>query len=121
MGNAISEALALGQSLWFDNLKRGLITSGDLKKLIDGGIRGVTSNPAIFEKAIGEGHDYEAQLTQLARAGVANATALYEQLAVKDIQDACDAFRGVYQATQGRDGFVSLEVSPLAAHDTAGT
>ena len=108
-----------GQSLWYDHIRRGLITSGELDRLIEeDGLRGVTSNPAIFEKAISGSPDYDAGIAALARHGDANARAIYEHLAIRDIQDAADRLMAVYVRTDRRDGYVSLEVSPELAHDT---
>lgn len=122
MANSLHEVFALGQSIWFDHIHRTFIRDGGLKRLIEqDGVRGVTSNPAIFAKAIGDGSGYLEELSRLAQHGGLDAKAIYEHLAVTDTQDACDQFAGVYASTQGRDGFVSLEVSPVAADDTAAT
>ena len=119
--NPLLQLRELGQSIWFDNIERKLITSGELRRLIEeDGLGGVTSNPAIFEKAISGSDDYTDQLRELAEQGK-TANEIYEALAVCDIQMAADALLGVYEATEGRDGFVSLECSPLLAHDTEGT
>jgi transaldolase/glucose-6-phosphate isomerase len=120
MTNQIQQLLEDGQSVWLDNLRRNMFASGELKRLIDRGLRGMTSNPTIFEKAIGAGNDYDEQLGELI-GSEKNADALFWDLAVQDIQNACDAFAGVYESSGGNDGFVSLEVSPLLANDTAGT
>ncbi len=120
MGNQLRELTAAGQSIWLDNIRRNMFASGELQRLIDLGLRGMTSNPTIFEKAIGGGDDYDAQLRSLARSGK-DANALFEALAIDDIRNALDLFRPLYDATDGADGFVSLEVSPLLARDTAGT
>jgi transaldolase/glucose-6-phosphate isomerase len=110
-----------GQSVWLDYMRRSLITSGELRRLVEeDGLRGVTSNPAIFEKAIAGSTDYEQTLHSLSSRNQ-DAKSLYEQLAVRDIQDAADVLRPVYEQTKRRDGYVSLEVSPLLAHDTQGT
>jgi len=110
-----------GQSVWLDYIRRSLITSGDLQRMLnEDGLRGVTSNPAIFEKAIAGSTDYEQTLAALASRNL-DAKALYEQLAIRDIQDASDLLRPVYEQTKRRDGYVSLEVSPTLAHDTHGT
>jgi transaldolase len=110
-----------GQSIWLDNLTRGMLQSGALKRLIDeDGISGVTSNPAIFNKAMTKGTDYDGQIRSLAEQGK-SAGEIYEALAIRDIQAACDLFRPVFDAANGTDGFVSLEVSPHLARDTAGT
>ncbi len=120
MSNQLQQLLAAGQSVWLDNLRRSMFASGELKRLIDEGLRGMTSNPTIFEKAIGSGNDYDAQLATLIGT-TTDPDALFWDLAVQDIQNACDAFRPVFDSADGNDGFVSLEVSPLLAHDTAGT
>ncbi|MGH8733878.1 MAG: transaldolase, partial [Burkholderiales bacterium] len=110
-----------GQSVWLDYIRRSLITSGELRRLIaEDGVRGVTSNPAIFEKAVAGSSDYREML-EAPDARALDANTLYERLAVRDIQEACDALRGVYEETARRDGYVSLEVSPFLAHDTMGT
>src|SRR5579883_221987 len=120
MSNQLDQLLQAGQSVWLDNLRRGMFASGELQELIDSGLRGMTSNPTIFEKAIGAGNDYDEQLrTLIGREH--DAGKLFWDLAVKDIQSACDAFRPLYDRMNGDDGFVSLEVSPLLAKDTAGT
>ncbi|MCI0458167.1 MAG: transaldolase [Gemmataceae bacterium] len=119
--NPLLQLIRYGQSYWMDNLTRGLIHSGELQERVtEQGLRGVTSNPAIFNKAIGGSHDYDAQIEQLTAAGLTVA-AIYERLVVTDIQDACDILRPVHDASDGVDGFVSLEVSPHLAHDTEGT
>jgi len=119
--NPLRELNRLGQSVWFDYIRRKELTSGHLKRLIDeDGLSGVTSNPTIFEKAIGESDDYDTAIQQLAGEG-RDSGAIFEALAVDDIAHAADLFRPVYTATQGRDGFVSIEVSPELAHDSAAT
>ncbi len=120
MENQLKQLLDDGQSVWLDNLRRSMFASGELKRLIDQGLRGMTSNPSIFEKAIGTGDDYDEQLRSLIDEGM-GADDLFWELAVRDIQSACDAFKGVYDSSGGNDGFVSLEVSPLLANDTDGT
>jgi len=120
MSNQLQQLLDAGQSVWLDNLRRGMFASGELQALIDKGLRGMTSNPTIFEKAIGAGSDYDEQLRSLV-GKQHDATALFWDLAISDIQNACDLFRKVYDESGGNDGFVSLEVSPLLAHDTQGT
>ena len=111
-----------GQSPWLDYIRRSLITQGELKRLIDeDGLRGVTSNPAIFEKAITGSNDYADALLELHDRTHGEPKAIYETLAIKDIQDAADLLRPVYDRTSARDGYVSLEVSPHLAHDTEGT
>jgi transaldolase/glucose-6-phosphate isomerase len=112
---------ALGQSFWYDNIHRGLFSSGELKRLIDeDGLRGMTSNPTIFEKAISSGAEYDAALRELAEKGL-SAEQIYEELAIADIKAAADLFRPLYDRERGADGYVSLEVSPKLAHDTART
>lgn len=120
MSNQLAQLLAAGQSVWLDNLRRGMFASGELQGLIDKGLRGMTSNPTIFEKAIGSGNDYDEQLRSLI-GKERDASALFWDLAVDDICNACDLFRPVYDSSGGNDGFVSIEVSPLIAHDTKAT
>jgi transaldolase len=117
---ALTDLQNLGQSIWFDFIRRSLITSGELKSLVAQGVRGVTSNPAIFEKAIAGSVDYDGEIQSLVKAGL-SIEAIYETLAIKDIQMAADVLAPIYRATDGRDGYVSLEVSPFLARDTAGT
>ncbi len=110
-----------GQSVWLDYIRRSLITSGELKRLVvEDGLRGVTSNPAIFEKAIVGSTDYEAVIESKESAAL-DAKELYEKIAIKDVQDAADILRPVYDESERHDGYVSLEVSPLLAKDTTGT
>jgi transaldolase/glucose-6-phosphate isomerase len=120
MGSQLQELTAAGQSIWLDNIRRGMFASGELQRLIDLGLRGMTSNPTIFEKAIGGSGEYDAQLRSLAGSGL-DADGLFEALAIEDIRNALDLFRPLYDASGATDGFVSLEVSPLLASDTAGT
>jgi transaldolase/glucose-6-phosphate isomerase len=115
----MKELARLGQSVWLDYIRRNLITSGELKRLVDEGLGGVTSNPAIFEKAITGSDDYTDILTGDNKD--VDATTLYERLAIRDIQDAADVLRPVYDRTNGRDGYVSLEVSPYKANETKAT
>src|SRR6266446_1853352 len=120
-GNPLKGLLAYGQSPWLDFIRRNILLNGDLKKMIDNdGLRGMTSNPAIFEKAITAGDDYN-DIIHAADAKSSTAMALYEKIAIRDVQDATDIFKGVYTETKGRDGYVSLEVSPMLAFDTQGT
>jgi transaldolase/glucose-6-phosphate isomerase len=120
--NPLLQLLEYGQSVWYDYIRRGLITSGELERLItEDGLRGVTSNPSIWEKAIAGSTDYAEAIDELRRDGIADPKAIYERLAIRDIQDAADVFRPVYDETQRGDGFVSIEVSPGLAHDTDGT
>jgi transaldolase len=119
--NPLVELSKSGQSIWHDGIERGLITSGELKRLIDEDeLRGVTSNPTIFEKAINSSDDYSDQLREQAERQK-SASEIYEALAVRDIQMAADLLAPVFEKTGGADGFVSLECSPLLAHDTAVT
>src|SRR5580693_5538963 len=105
-----------GQSVWLDFIRRSLIAGGELKRLVDeDGLGGVTSNPAIFEKAITGSTDYADALLQLQKRKDLDAMGIYEILAIKDIQDAADTLRPVYDRTRKRDGYVSLEVSPFLA------
>ena len=110
-----------GQSIWYDNIRRGLILSGELQELVREGVLGVTSNPAIFEKAIAGSSDYDPALRALVAQGVGDAEALFERLAVEDIQLAADLLHPTWLRTGGLDGYVSLEVSPYLARDTEGT
>jgi transaldolase/glucose-6-phosphate isomerase len=119
--NPLIELTSLGQSIWYDNIERRLITSGELKRMIEeDGLRGVTSNPAIFEKAISGSDDYLEQLTRMAEQQK-SAVEIYEALAISDIQAAADVLAPVFEKMEGLDGYVSLECSPLLAHDTLGT
>jgi transaldolase/glucose-6-phosphate isomerase len=110
-----------GTSVWLDQIRRSTIESGELQRMVEeDSLRGVTSNPAIFEKAILGSPDYDAELEELAREGL-SAREVYRRMAVKDVQLACDVLRSVYDETGGKDGYVSLEVAPRLAHDTEGT
>ncbi|HXO87626.1 MAG TPA: transaldolase [Candidatus Acidoferrales bacterium] len=120
--NPLKALLRYGQSIWFDYIRRDLITSGQLARMIhEDGLRGMTSNPTIFEKAFSSSPDYTKPLGELARRGDLDAKGIYETLAIRDIQDAADALREVYDAAKRRDGYVSLEVSPYLAHKTQET
>ena len=120
--NPLKALLDYGQSVWLDFIRRNLITSGDLHRLIlDDGLRGVTSNPAIFEKAIAGSTDYTTALRAMERQKDLEPMALYEQIAIRDIQDAADVLLPVYVTSKKRDGYVSLEVSPYLANDTKST
>jgi len=119
--NPLKQLETLGQSIWLDYIRRDLIASGELRRLIEeDGLRGMTSNPAIFEKAIVASHDYDADIQNMAVQGK-GAQEIYEALSQRDVQSAADEFRPLYDRTDGRDGYVSLEVSPRLAHDTDGT
>jgi len=119
--NPLNRLAALGQSIWLDYIHRDMFASGQLRALIaQDSLTGMTSNPAIFEKAIAHSAAYDQQVFELGARGL-SAGAVYEQLSLRDVQQAADEFRGVFDATRGQDGFVSLEVNPHLAHDTAGT
>jgi transaldolase / glucose-6-phosphate isomerase len=119
--NPLKGLLTYGQSPWMDYVRRDLLTGGGLKKMIDeDGLRGMTSNPTIFEKAISAG-DYYKDILESPEAKKLDAKGVFEKIAIRDVQDACDIFKGVYVDCQQRDGFVSLEVSPLLASDAQGT
>ena len=121
MENPLKKLKSFGQSIWMDFLRRSAIDLGEIKQLIDqDGVSGVTSNPSIFEKAIAGSHDYDEAVQTLARQGK-SVQEIYEALTVEDIQRTADLFRPVYDRLDGRDGFVSLEVSPTLAGDTAGS
>lgn len=119
--NPLLKLRDLGQSIWLDYIRRDLIQSGELARLVEqDGVSGLTSNPAIFEKAISSGVEYAEAIRLAARAGL-ESQAAYESIAIDDIRAAADVMKGVFEATDGADGFVSLEVSPRLAHDTEGT
>lgn len=119
--NPLNRLAAFGQSIWLDDIRRVWLEDGTLERLIaKDAVSGVTSNPAIFEKAIAEHHDYDRAIAGLARQG-RSVQEIYETLTVEDIQRAADLLRRVHEATAGRDGYVSLEVSPHLAHDTEAT
>ena len=119
--NPLIELEKLGQAVWLDYIRRDLIATGGLKRLIEeDGLRGMTSNPTIFEKAIGECGDYDADIRTMALTGM-DEKSIYEMLSRRDVQNAADEFRPLYDETGGGDGYVSLEVNPHLAHDTRGT
>src|SRR5215210_7668221 len=121
MSNRLVEIMKLGQSIWYDNIRRAMITGGDLRKKIEeDDLRGVTSNPTIFEKAITGSTEYDEQLSRLVQAGK-GVSEIYENLVVEDIANAADTLKPVYDKTGGLDGYISLEVSPKLAYDTQGT
>lgn len=120
MSKSVREAQRLGQSIWYDNIRRGLIDSGELQRLIDMGVTGLTSNPTIFEKAIAGSTDYDSALLEIAQARQ-SMDDVFEALALRDIQDAADLLRPIYEKSGGDDGYASLEVRPALAHDTEGT
>ena len=120
--NPLKELLSYGQSMWLDYIRRDLFTTGKLKQLItEDGLRGMTSNPAIFEKAIAESSLYDDMLKSLSSRADLDTTSRYEQIAIRDIQDAADTLRPVYEESKFRDGYVSLEVSPYLARKTQET
>ena len=122
MENPLVAVQQLGQSIWYDNIHRSLITSGDLQAMVDhDGLLGMTSNPAIFEKALTGSADYDQPMQALVEQGVGAAIDVYERLAIQDIRLAADVLSEVYRKTDGKDGYVSLEVSPYLAHDTQAT
>ena len=119
--STLTELINYGQSYWLDNLSRDKIKNGELKKRVtQKGLRGVTSNPSIFNKAITSSKEYDAQIKQLIAKGK-GVHEIYEALTIKDVQDACDILRPVFDASDGVDGFVSIEVSPYLANDAEGT
>jgi transaldolase len=122
MRNSLLKKLAeSGQSYWLDNLSRKMITSGELKRRIDHqGLKGITTNPNIFSKAILNNNAYDEQIERLLKKGCSD-NEIYENLVIEDVRDACDLLKPVYKETDGVDGYVSLEVSPYLAHDSRGT
>jgi transaldolase len=119
--NPLKQLATLGQSIWLDYIRRDLIASGELRRLIDeDGLRGMTSNPSIFEKAIAESNLYDKDIHNMALKKM-DVKTIYESLSQRDVQNAADVFKSVYEKTDGKDGYVSLEVNPHLAHDTKGT
>ncbi len=118
--NNIQKLAELGQSIWIDNIQRKMLTGGGLQAMIDEGLLGMTSNPTIFEKAIGSSGDYDAAMRPLVDRG-ATAEQIFDTLTIEDVGMAADIFRPVFKQTRGKDGYVSIEVSPKLAHDTTGT
>ena len=116
----LQELISLGQSVWIDYIRRSSTRGGELAALVDAGVRGVTSNPAIFEKAIAGSDDYDEEIVALAAEGMAPA-AVFERLAIDDIREAADVLQPVYEHSDGADGFVSLEVPPTLADETEST
>jgi transaldolase len=117
---AMRALLEFGQSVWLDDLKRRMTRSGELANLIAKGLRGMTSNPSIFEHAIASSTDYDEDISRLIQANSADRD-VFEALAIEDVREAADAFRSVFEETRGADGFVSIEVSPALARDTQGS
>jgi len=121
MANRLLDLKKYGQSIWYDNLNRGLIVSGDLQRLVDeDGVTGGTSNPSIFEKAVAGGDYYDADIERLTREGK-DLPAIYDELTVTDVQQSADVFRPAFDEARGRDGHASIEVSPELAYDTEGS
>lgn len=121
MTNPLLQLQTQGQSVWYDNIDRSQLASGEFKRMLDeDGIVGVTANPTIFEKSISAGHAYDAQISELIQAGK-NTNEIYEAVVIQDIRTVADLLRPIYERTNGLDGYVSLEVSPELAHDTEGT
>ena len=121
MTNIIGELKKNGQSIWYDNIERKLLEDGTLVGMVERGeIRGITSNPSIFNNAISKSNDYDQEIESLTKQGLSRED-VYEQLAIRDIQQAADMFLPLYQETNGGDGYVSLEVSPFLAHETEKT
>ena len=120
MTTAIHRLNDLGQSIWYDNIRRGIIESGELAQLIEQGVSGVTSNPTIFEKAINGSQDYDSQLKELVAAGK-SVEEIYDALVLDDIAHGADLLRSVYDRTNGADGYISIEVPPTLAQDTQKT
>jgi transaldolase len=122
MANPLIDVQKFGQSIWYDNIRRGIITSGQLQSMVDDdGLLGITSNPAIFEKAVVGSHDYDQAMRALVNQGVGSSVDIYERMAMEDIQWAADVMHPVYVRTSGRDGYVSFEVAPSLANDAKGT
>ncbi len=120
--NPLRELERHGQSIWYDSLRRGILASGELARYVEeDGLKGLTTNPAIYEKAIAETRDYDAELARLLPRRDLDAKGIYEELAIQDIRAAADLLRPVYEAASHRDGYVSLEVSPVAARDERAT
>jgi transaldolase/glucose-6-phosphate isomerase len=120
MNPTIQRLAECGQSIWYDNISRGMLDSGAMQALVDDGVVGVTSNPTIFQKAIGETREYDAQMSKLVAEG-RSAEEIYDALTQADIARTADLFAPVYKRTEGLDGYVSIEVSPHLADDTQGT
>lgn len=116
----INEISTYGQSIWYDNIRRAMLKSGELQNLINQGVTGVTSNPSIFEKAIVGSNDYDIAISALVKKGL-DLNSIYESLVIEDIQAAADALLPIYNQTNAKDGYISLEVRPTLSHDTAGT
>lgn len=116
MNDILRQTYALGQSIWYDSISHGAIRGGELKKLLEAGVRGVTTNPAIFQKALAGSADYDADIEALTAAGTSDAE-IYDALTLSEVREACALFRPLWDESRGGDGFVSLEVNPLIADD----
>jgi transaldolase len=122
MNSRVGKLLDLGQSIWLDNLSRGMLDSGELQRMIDqDGVRGITSNPTIFQKAISGSRDYDPTVLRVLRRGIREEKEIFLRLAIEDVSQAADLLAPVYQKSEGQDGFVSIEVSPDLAYDTEKT
>ncbi|MCZ7552146.1 MAG: hypothetical protein M5U05_06095 [Anaerolineales bacterium] len=113
----LKDYLKLGQSIWLDDIRREYLLTGEMSRLVKQGLRGLTSNPTIFDKAISSSSDYDGELRELAREGK-SAPEIFEELMIDDLRNAADILRPVYDESSGTDGFVSLEVSPKLAYDS---
>jgi transaldolase len=120
MVNPLLQLQEYGQSVWYDNIDRAQLASGEFKRLLEEGIVGVTANPTIFDKSISSGHAYDEQINELIKANK-SVNEIYEALVIQDIRTVADLLRPIYDRTESKDGYVSLEVSPDLAHDTEGT
>ncbi len=120
MNERLRKLQEIGQSVWVDSLSRDDIQNGDLQRMMDDGVLGVTSNPTIFQQAITQSELYDEELQELAKE-TDDPKEIFRRIAVRDIRDACDIFMPVYERTERKDGYVSLEVAPELAHDTEGT
>src|SRR5438445_12639633 len=121
MANPLVQLKTLGQSVWYDNINRAQLVSGEFKRLLDeDGVVGVTANPTIFEKSISSGHAYDEQMTQLISAGK-STNDIYEEMVIQDIRTVATLLRAIYDRTHGQDGCLSLEASPVLAHATEAT
>ncbi len=119
MANPLARLIDFGQSFWLDNIRRGFTRSGELRRMVDDdGLRGVTSNPTIFEKAVSESHDYDEGIKELVDRGVTSAREMYDIITIEDIREACDVFADLYRASDGGDGYVSIELPPDLAKET---
>ncbi len=119
MATPLTRLIDFGQSFWLDNIRRGFTRSGQLRRMVDDdGLRGVTSNPTIFEKAVAAGDDYDAGIAQLVRQGVTSTAAVYDAVTIEDIREACDVFADLYSRSGRGDGFVSIELPPDLATST---